>query len=234
MRSFSPLLLLVSFALVAAACGGSDTADATGDSETPEVASETTAAAVESTTTEAEPVSETDGAETAPVTITGEPLAGIEGGGIIDTLQLDPANGTIAPTLEGTNFQGEAVTIGPDGRAKAVYFLAHWCPHCQDEVKLLKQLIEAGDKPDDVDIYGVTIAVRDDADNYPPSAWMADFPGTVMRDTIENEAAIASGVSGIPYVLYLDGENRLISRSIGSLTEDQVLSQWRSLLPQSS
>ncbi len=226
------LSLLLSLSIVAAACGGSaepESGQASTES-TSDQTTDTTAAITE----EAPAPAATDGAETAPVTITGEPLVGLEGGGIVDTPELDPANGTVAPTLEGTNFQGETVTIGPDGRPKAVYFLAHWCPHCQDEVTLLKQLIEAGDKPEGIDIYGVTIAVRDDADNYPPSAWMADFPGVVMRDTLENDAAIASGVSGIPYVLYLDGENRLLSRSIGSLTEDQVLSQWRSLLPQSS
>ncbi len=233
MRSPKPLILLITLTLVATACGGSTVLDG---AQADTGATTTAAAAEEATTTAettAEPV-ETDGAETGPVTVTGDPLPGVEGNGIIDTPELDSAIGSIAPTISGTNFQGETVSIGPDGRPKAVYFLAHWCPHCQDEVTLLKELIAAGDKPDDIDIYGVTIAVRSDAENYPPSAWMADFPGAVIRDTLENEASMASGVSGIPYVLYLDGENRLLSRSIGSLNEDQVLSQWSSMLPQSS
>ncbi|MBT8241271.1 MAG: hypothetical protein KJN63_08600, partial [Acidimicrobiia bacterium] len=55
------------------------------------------------------------------------------------------------------------------------------------------------------------------------------FPGTVMRDSASNTAAEAAGVSGIPYTLYLDGENRITARSIGSLTTDQIVERWNAL-----
>ncbi|MBT8241531.1 MAG: hypothetical protein KJN63_09920, partial [Acidimicrobiia bacterium] len=100
-------------------------------------------------------------------------------------------------------------------------------------VKLINELAAAGMQPAEVDLYAVAIATREDADNYPPSAWLSGFPGTVMRDSSENEGGIASGVSGIPYALYLDGDNRVMSRSVGSLAEDQVLAQWASLVTQS-
>jgi len=230
-RSLKSLCLIITLTFGAAACGGStDQASPDADPTSTVQASEEDSPA----TTEASEPAAFDGAETAPVVVSGAALGSVEGGGIVDSPELDPSIGTVAPTLTGTNFQGEEVSIGPDGRPKAVYFLAHWCPHCQDEVELLKELITAGELPDGIDIYGVTIAVREDADNYPPSAWMADFPGAVMRDTLENEAAMAAGVSGIPYVLYLDGENRLLSRSVGSLDKAQILAQWRSLLPQTS
>jgi thiol-disulfide isomerase/thioredoxin len=175
-----------------------------------------------------------DGDETGPVQITGDPLPSTEEGGILADPATDPAIGSIAPILSGTNFNGSEVTIGPDGRAKVVYFLAHWCDHCQTEVKLINELAAAGKQPPEVDLYAVAIAVRDDADNYPPSAWLAGFPGTVLRDSSDNEGAIASGVSGIPYALYLDGENRVLSRSVGSLSETQILAQWTSVIPQAS
>jgi thiol-disulfide isomerase/thioredoxin len=206
----------ITLVLLAAACGGSSAA---------EPASPTALAPTEAADTR-------DGQETGPVQATGEPLPNTEEGGILNDAASDPAIGKIAPVLTGTSFNGTEVTIGPDGRAKVVYFLAHWCGHCQTEVKLIEELASAGKQPDEVDLYAIAIATREDADNYPPSAWLSDFPGTVMRDSSENEAGIASGVSGIPYALYLDGENRVMSRSVGSISDDQMLSQWTSLVPQ--
>ena len=33
------------------------------------------------------------------------------------------------------SFDGTPVEIAPDGKAKLVVFLAHWCPHCRAEVQ---------------------------------------------------------------------------------------------------
>lgn len=142
---------------------------------------------------------------------------------------LDPAIGTKAPAITGTNFNGDEVTIAADGRPKAVYYLAHWCSHCQAEVELIMQLAADGMQPAGMDIYAVAIAVSDERPNYPPSVWLENFPGTVMRDSDSNTAAEAAGVSGIPYTLYLDGENRITARSIGSLTTDQIVERWNAL-----
>ncbi|MFW2383462.1 MAG: TlpA family protein disulfide reductase [Acidimicrobiales bacterium] len=218
MRSlpFAPLTIVL--VLLAAACGGSSSVASSDE------VSETTGATTETTTT-------FDGEETAPVEVSGGELPSTEEPGILNDPNIDPAIGKIAPTLKGTNFNGTDVTIGPDGRPKVVYFLAHWCGHCQTEVDLITDLVADGKQPAEIDLYAVAIAVRDDADNYPPSVWLANFPGTVMRDTADSDGAIASGVSGIPYAIYLDGDNTVLSRSIGSLPEEQVLSQWASLVP---
>lgn len=225
MRTLLLAPITIVLLVLAAACGGSSSGASSDDG------SETTAVTGGATT---EASTTLDGEETAPVEVTGEALPSTEEPGILTDPNIDPAIGKIAPTLKGTNFNGTEVTIGPDGRPKVVYFLAHWCGHCQTEVEVITDLVADGKQPGEIDLYAVAIAVRDDADNYPPSAWLADFPGTVMRDTAESDGAIASGVSGIPYALYLDGDNTVLSRSIGSLPEAQVLSQWSSLVPQSS
>ena len=49
----------------------------------------------------------------------------------------NPAVGTAAPVLRGAGFDGTPVTIGGDGRATLVMFLAHRCPHCQRELPVL-------------------------------------------------------------------------------------------------
>ena len=46
----------------------------------------------------------------------------------------DAAIGQTIPTVSGKTLDGDAITIGPDGGAKVIVFVAHWCPHCQAEV----------------------------------------------------------------------------------------------------
>ncbi len=170
-----------------------------------------------------------DDGQSAPVEIDGTSLDPIDGGGVFDDPAIDPVVGSVAPVLQGTGFDGDDVVIGPDGRPKVVYFLAHWCSHCQDEVRAITELVADGAQPDGVDIYAVAIAVRDDQPNYPPSAWLADFPGAVMRDSVDNEAASAAGVSGIPYALYLDGDHLVLARSVGSLSSAAIADRWARL-----
>lgn len=172
-----------------------------------------------------------DGAEVGAVSVTGASVVLGGSGGVFTDALLDPAIGTKAPAITGTNFNGGEVTIGADGRPKAVYFLAHWCSHCQAEVELIMELVADGMQPDGMDIYAVAIAVSEERPNYPPSAWLQNFPGTVMRDSEANTAGEAAGVSGIPYALYLDGENKITARSIGSLTADQTVERWNALAP---
>lgn len=141
----------------------------------------------------------------------------------------DPAIGVTAPTLSGTDFDDSPVSIAADGRPKAVYFLAHWCSHCQTEVEVITDLVAEGRQPANIDVYAVAIAVRDDQPNYPPSEWLEEFPGSVMRDSVADDAAMAVGVSGIPYALYLDGQNTIMARSVGSLSAEQIERLWIAL-----
>jgi thiol-disulfide isomerase/thioredoxin len=221
-RSFPFAVTAIICALLASACGGSSIAEAPASGAD---------SSLSQTTSPPDSSSTLDGEETAAVLVSGDPLPSTEEGGIVSDPAIDSAVGAIAPTLSGTNFNGSEVTIGPDGRAKVVYLVAHWCSHCQTEVRLISELVADGELPPELDLYALSVAVRDDADNYPPSTWLADFPGTVMRDSSDNDGALASGIGGIPYALYLDGENTVMSRSIGSLSKEQILAQWRSLVP---
>jgi thiol-disulfide isomerase/thioredoxin len=157
--------------LLLAACGGSDDA------------ADTDVAVAE--TAEGESVAIV---ETAPVTVTGEPLP--EYGDPAN----DPAVGMMAPVLSGASFAGTPVTIGgPSDQLTFVVFLAHWCPACNAEIPELVDLAEAGDFPDGIDVVAVSTAAAEDRDNYPPSDWFAaeDWPFPVLADSPEVEALIA-------------------------------------------
>jgi thiol-disulfide isomerase/thioredoxin len=169
------------------------------------------------------------GDPTAPVTITGNPVSAMPDSTSLTDASSEPSYGKVAPTLAGTNFSGDDVTIAPDGKYKAVYFIAHWCPHCQKEVPLVAQLISEGKVPANMEIYAVSTSVRADAGNYPPQVWLdrVKLGATgIIRDDPNSDALVAYGSGGFPYVVYLDGQNRVIARSSGELGKDGIQAMW--------
>lgn len=162
-------------------------------------------------------------AETQPVTVVGEQLTPF------DTPENDASVGVVPPTLDGFTFDGTATSIAPgaDGRAKMVVFLAHWCPHCNAEIPVLIEWNESGGVPDNLDVIGVSTAVFDDRDNYPPSKWIDDkgFPWPVMADSADSSAAVAYGVTGLPSFALIDADGTLMYRADGqkSLAEIELI-----------
>ena len=114
--------------------------------------------------------------ESAAVTVTGEPLP------IFEETRDDPAVGEAAPILAGSNFAGDPVTIpSADGNAKAIFFVAHWCPHCRDEIPRLSEWLKTHDLPAGVEIDIVSTRVNESPVNYPPSAWLAARGSGISR-----------------------------------------------------
>lgn len=168
-----------------------------------------------------------DGEEVATIDIAGEALSRLPEGVRLSDSSNDPAVGQLAPTLSGTDFAGESVEIGPGGGPKVVLFLAHWCPHCQREMPLVNDLIAAGKLPPDVEVYAVSTAVDLSRGN-PPSAWFANegWNQSVVRDNQDNSAFVSYGGAGFPYVVYLDSENRVLTRTAGELGADAIEDLW--------
>ncbi len=167
-------------------------------------------------------------AAVAAVEITGGELAPMPPGGGITSHNTDPAAGTKGPDLVGTDFQDQSVSIKADGRPKVVYFLAHWCPHCQEEVPQIVNMTNQGLKPDNVDFYAVSTAVDPSTPNYPPAKWLKEekWPFPIIRDTRDSEAFTAYGAGGFPYAVYLDGDNNVLFRSSGELEPEVAAELW--------
>jgi thiol-disulfide isomerase/thioredoxin len=154
--------------------------------------------------------------ESAPVTVTGDALPQFTSA----SLQDDP--GGSAPVLQGKNFAGQDVTIpADDGKAKAIFFVAHWCPHCQAEIPTLAEWLANNELPDNVDIAFVSTRVTESGTtvNYPPSEWLAenDLSGyPTIADTVgDNPAYTAYGSGGLPYIVYVDADNNVLLRTTG-------------------
>ncbi|MEO1055352.1 MAG: TlpA disulfide reductase family protein, partial [Actinomycetota bacterium] len=159
--------------------------------------------------------------ETRPVVIAGDPLPPLEDGA------ADPAIGASAPVLTGEGFDGTPITIGgPSDGPTMVVYLAHWCPHCNDEIPELIALAERGDIPADLNVVAVSTGVREGEANYPPSEWLVDraWPWDVMADDPDATAFLVSGGSSFPYVMILDADGNVVARASGSRGADEIKS----------
>jgi len=165
-----------------------------------------------------------DEAQRGPVTVTGEALPTFGA-------DPDPAIGLEAPALTGQSFDGLPVSITPDDGPMAIWFVAHWCPHCQAEVPRIVELAEQGLLPNGVDIAAVSTAVDETGPNYPPSAWLdrEAWPFPVMADDADGTAAAAYGLQGFPFLVLVDADGTVTLRTSGELGDDGIIAALESL-----
>ncbi len=146
---------------------------------------------------------------------------------LFETVQGDPAVGRQAPIASGTDFDGNPVELHSTGKPTAIVFLAHWCPHCQREVKDLGTWLSEGSLPDDVALLSVATSINPDRPNYPPDEWLAreKWAPPVLVDTT-GAVAEAYGLSAFPYWVFLNADGTVAARATGEMstaTLEQVL-----------
>lgn len=154
-----------------------------------------------------------------PVFAEGPPLPAFS------TTADDPALGRTPPRVEGTDPDGAPVTIQATGTPTVVAFLAHWCPHCQAEVPVLVDLMEQGDL-EGVRMVGVLTGTKANQPNFPPVAWLEreGWAGEILLDDEEGTAAKMYGLSGFPFLVFLDGNGTVVARTSGELPAEDILS----------
>jgi cytochrome c biogenesis protein CcmG, thiol:disulfide interchange protein DsbE len=154
-----------------------------------------------------------DGIEVADVTVAGEPLVAFTPG------QPDPTQGVAAPRLFGVTPRGEEIAVERSGRPTAVVVLAHWCPHCQREVTDMTRWLDETGGVDGVDLFAISTRVQPQQVNYPPSRWLEreGWPVPTLVDDEDASAAIALGMYGTPFWVFLDGDGHVVLRHSGRL-----------------
>ena len=174
--------------------------------------------------------------EVGPVEVQGTSLAEFEPGGDIES---DPARGMTAPIVIGEDFDGNAVRIdaAADGPTLAV-FLAHWCPHCNNELPRVNQLRDEGALPADLNVVGVSTAISPDRSNWPPSQWFQDMDWTypVIADGVDMQrrtfvAADAFGLTAFPYMVLIGSDGTVLARWSGEHDPDELLELIEDNLP---
>lgn len=152
--------------------------------------------------------------ETGRVVLSGAPLGPIT--------RPDPAEGEPAPAAAVTNIDGQSVSLGGDGKGRLIAFFAHWCPHCQQAMPSANEWLAGHSLPEGVEVVAVSTAVDEAAPNYPPSAWLEDFHGTVVMDDEDMTLANAFGVAALPTWVALDSEGSVLYRSASALDSDEL------------
>ena len=153
-----------------------------------------------------------------PVTVTGDALAAFSPDG------ADPASGEAAPKVEGVTLERTPISIGEPGKPTFIAFLAHWCPHCQRELPVLVKLADEGAFKD-VRLVAVLTGTDAKAPNFPPAAWLdkEGWSGEVLLDDEGFKAANSFGLKGYPFLVTLDAEGRVVSRTSGEVPEEGII-----------
>jgi thiol-disulfide isomerase/thioredoxin len=162
--------------------------------------------------------------ENRPVEVTGAAIPSLD-----SVAADDIAVGTPVPVVTGATFDGNAVTIGGATDGPTMYvFLAHWCPHCNDEIPELIELKNRDGLPADMNVVAVSTAVDNSAPNYPPSEWMVEkrWPSEwpVMADSVESTSFVVNGGSGFPYLMIVDADGNLLARDSGTKSAEELAS----------
>lgn len=131
----------------------------------------------------------------------------------------DPALGLPVPEVVGADFDGTEVRIERDGRAKILIFVAHWCPHCQAEVPVVQDWLDANGLPDNVDLVTVATSTSSARDNYPPSEWLADegLSAPIIVDDSDYTLGRAFGIDAFPFWVFVSPDGLVVGRTSGRL-----------------
>jgi cytochrome c biogenesis protein CcmG/thiol:disulfide interchange protein DsbE len=160
------------------------------------------------------------GPQTYPVQVAGTPLTELP-----DPPAADPAAGKIAPTLTGQSlFDGSPVTIAPNGKARLVVFLAHWCPHCRAEVPRLVEWMASAQKPADLEVVAVSTAYGQSDINTPASSWLKEegWPTPVLADSDDSVASAAYGLNAFPFLVVTGPDGAVKARISRELSVEQL------------
>jgi thiol-disulfide isomerase/thioredoxin len=143
----------------------------------------------------------------------------------------DPAVGTAAPVVSGTDYAGNPISIdaAADGPTLVV-LMAHWCPHCNAEIPRLNEWRDGGGVPDGLNVIGISTGVSSAAPNYPPDEWLQDmdWQWPVLADDRQPDdetpppAMEAYGGASYPTMVVLGSDGRVLARAAGELSVDDI------------
>ena len=141
--------------------------------------------------------------------------------------ELDVGVGLPVPTATFTNPDGTITTISPDSdQAKMIFFVAHWCPHCEDELSDLIEVLDNGDFAN-IETHIVLTSINPTQANFPPSNWIEELGFNNLENVFihyDNEDNLASEKFGsdgkIPYTMIVTKDGFVVFRAIGSAGVD--------------
>jgi thiol-disulfide isomerase/thioredoxin len=163
----------------------------------------------------------------ADVTVEGDSLPTWRGTG------SDPAEGELVPTISAEKFDGFRSTIAPGETARVFVVVAHWCPHCQDEVPRIVDWAAENEVPEGVEVLALSTSVSEDQPNFSPAKWLAreEWPFDTLIDDELGTGAEALGVEGFPFLIFTDADGKVTKRYSGEMPIDEFEEELLALAP---
>ncbi len=113
------------------------------------------------------------------------------------------------------------------GAPSVLIFWTTWCPYC---LRQTPALVEADRQWREQGIQFVGINVKEDAGAVAPYVQQNSIEYPVLLDAA-GATAETYAVQGYPTTYFLDGDNRIVARHVGALTEEQLNSYLLTLRP---
>ncbi len=131
----------------------------------------------------------------------------------------DTSLGIVSPRVTAATMLGEEINLIQPGAYNLIIFLAHWCPHCRTEVRLLSPYLNDNIPVKNLTITSVATWINPNMDNYPPHNWLLNenWPVQVLADNKTSDISSAFGVTGVPAFILLDENGVVIARKSGRL-----------------
>lgn len=129
-----------------------------------------------------------------------------------------------APAVVGASLLGGGeVAVPVQGEATMIVFLAHWCPHCNDELPVVEEWLDAGPLPDGVAVRTVATAIDPTRPHFPPDTWLGqrDWPIPAVVDT-DGSIGEAYGITSYPAWVFVDADGTVVARA-GGMTVDGLV-----------
>ncbi|WP_336249970.1 TlpA family protein disulfide reductase [Stomatohabitans albus] len=139
----------------------------------------------------------------------------------------DNAVGKTVPTIKGTDFDGQEHIIGKgSGKPQAIAVIAHWCPHCQREVKEAKDWVKNGQIPEGIELIALVTENNPRRPNWPPTDWLKNeqWPGLAVYDAPLTDnthpGGKAVGIASFPTWIFTDADGKVVGRVAGAIGGD--------------
>ena len=131
----------------------------------------------------------------------------------------DSALGWAAPEVKGVGLDGEEIYIGGEGPTTLIMVLAHWCPHCRNEVRELAPFLNETDSLNRVRMVTLLTSINDERANFPPHTWLdlEKWPVPSIVDTPSSQIATAYGISSFPFFIVINDKGEIALRIPGRL-----------------
>ncbi|MFL2759504.1 MAG: TlpA family protein disulfide reductase [Dehalococcoidia bacterium] len=131
----------------------------------------------------------------------------------------DTALGLQAPEIKGSDLNGGDIYVGGEGPTTLIMVLAHWCPHCRNEVRELSPFLNETDSLDRVRIVTLLTSINEERANFPPHTWLdlEKWPVPSIVDTPSSQIANAYGVNSFPFFIVVNDKGKVVLRLPGRL-----------------